>query len=68
VAYCEKQNKKLSDLTLEELKGYCAAIGQDVYDCLGAVNVAAKYVTEGACGPKQAQRQLACWLEQLGKR
>jgi argininosuccinate lyase len=68
VAYCEKQNKKLSDLTLEEFKGSCAAVESDVYDYLGAVKVASRYVTEGAAGPKQAKRQLAYWIEQLGKR
>jgi argininosuccinate lyase len=68
VANCEKLNKKLSDLTLEELKGYCSAIEGDVYDYLGAVKVASRYVTEGAAGPKQAKLQLAFWTEQLGKR
>jgi argininosuccinate lyase len=68
VAYCEKQNKKLSQLSLDELKSHSAYIEEDVYQQLGAANVAANYVTEGAAGPKQAQRQVTYWSEQLSKR
>ncbi len=68
VAYCEKQNKKLADLNLDELKEHCPAIEDDVYERLGAAKVAARYVTEGAAGPKQAERQIAYWTELLGKR
>jgi argininosuccinate lyase len=68
VAYCEKQNKKLADLNLNELKEHCPAIENDVYERLGAAKVAARYVTEGAAGPKQAERQIAYWTELLGKR
>jgi len=68
VAECEKQNKKLSELTLDELKQQCDSIEADVYESLGAVKVADKYVTEGAAGPKQAKRQIEYWTKQLGQR
>jgi argininosuccinate lyase len=68
VADCEKQNKKLAELGLEELQKHSAAIETDVYDNLGAANVANKYITEGAAGPKQAQRQIEYWNKQLGQR
>jgi len=68
VADCEKQNKKLAELGLEELQKHSAAIETDVYDNIGAVNVAKKYITEGAAGPKQAQRQIEYWNKQLGQR
>jgi len=68
VAYCEKQNKKLSELTLDEFKQQCTAIEADVYDSLGAAKVVDKYVTEGAAGPKQAKRQIEYWTKQLGQR
>ncbi len=68
VADCEKQNRKLAGLDLEELKKYSTSIESDVYEYLGAKNVTDKYVTEGAAGPKQAQRQIAYWHEQLGRR
>ena len=41
VAYAIAQHKALSDLSLEELQGFSAAIGADVYDCLtleGSIN------------------------------
>ncbi len=68
VIYCEKQNKKLSGLTMDELKQYCPAIDADVYESLGAANVADKYITEGAAGPKQAKRQIEYWTNELDTR
>jgi argininosuccinate lyase len=68
VAYCEKANKKLAELSLDELKKHSASIETDVYENLGAVNVVKKYVTEGAAGPKQAKEQVAYWNKQLAQR
>ena len=68
VAECEKQNKMLSELTLDEFKQQSAVIEADVYESLGAAKVAGKYVTEGAAGPKQAKRQIEYWTKQLGQR
>ena len=68
VAYCEKNNKKLSELGLDEMKQSCEVIEADVYQNLGATNVANKYVTEGAAGPNQAKRQIAYWTKQLEQR
>ena len=68
VAYCEKDNRKLSELRLDEFKQHCGAVEADVYGNLGAASVADKYVTEGSAGPKQAKRQIAYWSEQLEQR
>ncbi|MHC4394074.1 MAG: argininosuccinate lyase [Planctomycetota bacterium] len=68
VAYCEKQNKKLAELDLDEFKKYSALIDTDVYKSIGALNVAGKYVTEGAAGPKQARGQIEYWKKRLAKR
>ena len=68
VAYCEKQNKKLAELDLDEFKQHCTSIETDVYENLGAANVASKYVTEGAAGPKQAKEQIAYWTGELAQR
>ncbi len=65
VADCEKQGKKLSDLTLAEFKKYSSAIGKDVYSYLGAANVVSKYVSEGAAGRAQAKKQIAYWRKRL---
>jgi len=68
VACCEKQGKKLAELGLDEFKKYSPAIEADVYESIGASNVASKYVTEGAAGTKQAKEQIAYWNKQLAER
>ena len=68
VADCEKQQKKLVELTLDEFQKYSGVIELDVYEHLGAVNVARKYVTEGSAGPKQAKEQIEYWNRHLGQR
>ncbi len=68
VAGCERQNRKLAQLSLDELKKYSAHVEQDVYDFLGAENVVCEYVTEGAAGPNQAKRQITYWNKQLSQR
>ena len=68
VAQCEKQNKKLSELALDEFKQYSVSIGADVYESLGAARAVDKYATEGAAGRKQAKEQIEYWNKQLGQR
>ena len=68
VACCEKDNKKLAELGLDEFKQYCPSIESDVYESLGAANVVSKYVTDGAAGPKQAAKQIVYWTGELGQR
>ena len=68
VACCEKANRKLAELDLDEFKRYCSSIEADVYENLGAAEVAGKYVTEGAAGPRQAKEQIAYWNRQLSER
>jgi argininosuccinate lyase len=68
VAYCEQHNKKLAELSLEELQKYSASFETDVYENLGAAAVADKYVTDGSAGPKQAKEQIAYWNNHLGQR
>jgi len=68
VAHCEKQNKKLAELNLDELQQHCSLIEADVYESLGAAKVVNKYITDGAAGPKQAKEQIAYWDKQLTQR
>jgi argininosuccinate lyase len=68
VAHCERENKKLAELGLDEFKKYSPAIEADVYEQLGAAKVVSKYVTEGSAGPKQAKEQIAYWNGQLAQR
>ena len=68
VANCEKARKKLNEISLDEMKHACDAIEGDVFDSLGAANVAKSYITEGAAGPRQAKRQIEYWTKQLEQR
>ncbi len=68
VAYCEKQGRKLGELSTKEFSKFSAAIGKDVYKSLGAVNVAGKYVTEGAAGARQTKRRIEDWRGRLSSR
>ncbi len=65
VADCEKQNKKLSDLSLDQFKAACDAIEEDVYRTLNPAGVTWQYATEGAAGPKQVLGQVKYWKEKL---
>ncbi len=68
VAECEKVNKKLSELELDQLKQCSKLIEEDVYERLDPANVVRNYLSEGAAGPKQAKKQLAYWQKQLAQR
>jgi len=68
VAWCEKANKKLSEVDLSEFKKYSPVIKSDVYDSLGAANVANRYVTAGASGVKQTRERIVYWRKRLAGR
>ena len=67
VAQCEREGKtKLEDLTLEEFQAANDKIEEDVFECLGARNVVARYQSAGAAGGAPLKKQLAEWKERLG--
>ena len=68
VAYCEKEGRKLRELSLDEFKRHCEKIEGDVYGSLGAAGVAGRYTTEGAAGTRQAKEQVEYWTGELGQR
>jgi argininosuccinate lyase len=68
VAHCEKEGRKLRELSLDEFKRHCEKIEGDVYGSLGAVGVAGRYATEGAAGTRQAKEQVEYWTGELGQR
>ena len=65
VASCEEQNRKLSDVGIEEFKSACDVIENDVYDSLTAAGVPARYVSEGAAGPVQTKAAVEYWKDRL---
>jgi argininosuccinate lyase len=68
VAHCEKADKPLQELTLDEFQKHALAVDNDVYDYLGVENVVGRYVSAGAAGPEQVQQQLAAWKSHLAQR
>jgi argininosuccinate lyase len=68
VTYCEKAGKPLRSLSLDELKERSSVIREDVYGCLGVENVVEGYVSAGAGGTEQVQRQLEYWKKHLAQR
>jgi argininosuccinate lyase len=68
VAYCEKEGKKLAELSEAEFKKYSKVIGPDVYKRLGSENVTNSYVTEGSAGFKQTKKRIDYWQKNLAKR
>jgi argininosuccinate lyase len=68
VALCDAKGlKKLSELTLEEMREKSAAIGEDVYGVLGAGRVIEAYRSAGAGGVKQLAVQLKRWKKVLAR-
>lgn len=65
VAKCEKENKKLGDLTIGEFKKFSDKIEDDVYGCLGGAGIVKQYKSEGAGGTKQARKQVNFWKKKL---
>jgi len=65
VADCEKQNKKLSDLTIDQFKDACDTIEPDVYKSLSPGNVVGQYITEGSTGPQYVKAQIEYWKQKL---
>ncbi|UCD30055.1 MAG: argininosuccinate lyase [Planctomycetota bacterium] len=65
VARCEKSDKELADLSLEEFRKVCDRIGRDVYNYLGAENVVQRYKSVGNAGPKSVAKQLRFWKKKL---
>ena len=74
VAKCEREGKTtLSDLSVGDFSGaleshglQSVSLGEDVYECLGARNVVARYQSAGAAGGEPLKKQLAEWKQRLG--
>ncbi|HUG91010.1 MAG TPA: argininosuccinate lyase, partial [Planctomycetaceae bacterium] len=65
VAECERRGCRLVELTLDEFRGHCAAIGEDVYGVLGTRNAVAALSSYGSGGRQQVEDQVARWRERL---
>ena len=68
VALCEKEGKRLAELSLEQFQQACAQIEQDVYDILGVKNAIQAFVSEGSGGPGPVSEQVKLWRERIAAR
>ena len=62
---CESEGISLGQAPLEKMQKACSEISDDVYEYLGAGNVAARYAVAGSAGQKQLAEQLEFWKEEL---
>jgi argininosuccinate lyase len=65
VGQCERESKRLADLTLEELQSVCNLIEEDVFEVLGAENAMAALCSYGSGGREPVKQQVARWRERL---
>ncbi len=68
VAYCEKNNKNLSDLSLDELKSFEQHIESDIKDVISAENLTRAYKSYGSAGVASIREQLKYWDNTLSER
>jgi argininosuccinate lyase len=68
VAQCEKDDKTLAGISIEQFKKHSELIDNDVYQYLGSKNVAASYATAAGASPVQMVEQINYWKKQLAER
>lgn len=60
-----QKNVKLSELTIEELQGVHALLGEEVRNVLGGKGVIAAYASEGSANPKFVLNAIEEWRNRL---
>ena len=65
VAKCECENRRLKDLSLEELQAACELITDDVYSVLGTENAMKALQSYGSGGEQPVADRVAWWKQQL---
>ncbi len=55
----------LADLPLEVMQSHAAEIDSSVFDCLGAANAVAAFVSYGSTAPDQVRAQIERWKAEL---
>ncbi len=59
------RGESLSDLSLEELKGFSELIAEDVFEVLGAENCIRRYRSPGSSSPAEVEKQIQRWKDSL---
>jgi argininosuccinate lyase len=67
VKFCEKKSLQLSDLTIDELKGFSALIANDVYKVLDPMTCIKSRTGVGETSPASVTKQANAVLARLKK-
>lgn len=59
VKYCEEQKKRLAELTLEEMRRFCAVFDDDVRSYIDPANILKSRKTVGGASYKEVAREIA---------
>ena len=65
VRYCEKKKIKLSELTIEELKGFNKKINDDIYNVLDAEQSVNQKKSFGSTSPSMVKKSAIKWIKIL---
>ncbi len=65
VAYCIANGKVLENLTLEEYKGFCDLIDEEIYDAIDLDNCVSRRISEGGTSVESVEKQIAFVREKL---
>ena len=67
VAYCEKNQKELETLTIDEYKSLCDIFESDVYDAINLENCMNNRKADGGPAPEAVKRQIEILKNELSK-
>ncbi len=65
VAYCEKHNKELYELSIDEFKKFYSGFEKDVLDAINMENAVGMKNVVGGTGKKSLQDQIKMWKKRL---
>ena len=65
VRYCEKRKIKLSELTIQELKGFNKKINDDIFNVLNAEQSVNQKKSFGSTSPSMVKKSASKWIKKL---
>ena len=65
VRYCEKREIKLSELTIQELKGFNKKINDDIFNVLNAEQSVNQKKSFGSTSPSMVKKSASKWIKKL---
>jgi len=68
VLYCIDEDKKLENLTMDELNAFSPSIGKDIYDVLGPEESVKNKKSQGGTSLREVAKQIRRHRKTVGKR